>query len=48
LSGYGGVKHCLIPAPKRLLIDMNKKGELVEKLYAEEQSAESMLSILGY
>lgn len=48
LSGYGGIKHCLIPAPKRLLIDMNKKGELVEKLYAEEQSAESMLSILGY
>jgi arginine decarboxylase len=48
LSGYGGIKHCLIPAPKRLLIDVNKKGEMTEKLYAEEQTAESMLSILGY
>jgi len=48
LSGYGGIKHCMIPSPKHILIEKNEKGELVDRLYAKEQSAQSMLKILGY
>ncbi len=48
LSGYGGIKHCLLPSPPHVLIDEKKKGELTYKVFADEQTAESMLSILGY
>ncbi len=48
LSGYGGIKHCLIPAPKHVLIYKDSKGNIVDKLYREEQRAEDMLRILGY
>lgn len=48
LSGYGGIKHCMIPSPKHIIVDKNKKGELVDWLYAKEQSPQSMLKILGY
>jgi arginine decarboxylase len=48
ISGYGGIKHCLIPAPKHILIYKDNKGNLVDQLYKEEQSAESMLELLGY
>jgi len=48
LGGYGGIQHCLIPAPKHVLIDIDEKGELVTELFADEQNAESMLKILGY
>jgi arginine decarboxylase len=48
LSGYGGIKHCLIPSPKHVLIDRDETGEFTTKLFAKEQSAKSMLKILGY
>ncbi|MAT54303.1 MAG: arginine decarboxylase [Saprospirales bacterium] len=48
LSGYGGIKHCLIPAPKHVLIYKDSKGNVVDTLYREEQSSEEMLRILGY
>jgi arginine decarboxylase len=48
LGGYGGIQHCLVPAPKHILIDLNKKGEFTYKVFAEEQTAESMMKILGY
>ncbi|HRE96436.1 MAG TPA: arginine decarboxylase [Flavobacteriales bacterium] len=48
LSGYGGIKHCLIPSPKHVLIDRDENGEITTKLFAKEQSAKSMLKILGY
>ena len=48
LGGYGGIQHCLIPAPKHLIIDRNTSGELTYQLFAEEQSPEAMLKILGY
>ncbi len=48
LSGYGGIKHCLIPAPKHILIYKDSRGNLKDKLYKEEQSAEEMLRLLGY
>jgi arginine decarboxylase len=48
ISGYGGIKHCLIPSPKYIVIDYDKNGKLVDWVYAKEQSAASMLKILGY
>ncbi|MBA3662605.1 MAG: arginine decarboxylase [Bacteroidetes bacterium] len=48
LSGYGGTQHCLIPAPKHVLIDRDEDGEISTRLFAKEQSYKSMLKILGY
>lgn len=48
LGGYGGIQHCLIPAPKHIIIDKDEDGELVTKLFAKEQSFKSMFKILGY
>ena len=48
LSGFGGVKHCLIPGPKHILVDKNVRGEFVDWIATPEQTAESMLAILGY
>lgn len=48
LGGYGGIQHCLIPSPKQILIRKDENGELVSEVFAEEQSHEGMLDILGY
>ncbi|MBF9255340.1 arginine decarboxylase [Pontibacter sp. 172403-2] len=48
LSGYGGIKHCLIPAPKHILVDRAADGQLKTWQFAPEQSSESMMRILGY
>jgi arginine decarboxylase len=48
LGGYGGIQHCLIPAPKHVLIDLDENGNLTTELFAKEQGAESMMKILGY
>ncbi|MEO8146579.1 MAG: arginine decarboxylase [Bacteroidia bacterium] len=48
LGGYGGIQHCLVPAPKHVLIDRDEDGEYNTRLFAKEQSAKSMLKILGY
>jgi arginine decarboxylase len=48
LSGYGGTQHCLVPAPKHVLIDRDEDGKISTKLFAKEQSYKSMLKILGY
>jgi len=48
LSGYGGTQHCLIPAPKHVLIDIDEEGEFTTRLFAKEQSHKSMMKILGY
>jgi arginine decarboxylase len=48
LSGFGGIQHCLIPAPKLVIIDKDEDGEYFTKLFAKEQSYKSMLKILGY
>ncbi|MFY0674403.1 MAG: arginine decarboxylase [Bacteroidia bacterium] len=47
LSGYGGIKHCLIPAPSILLID-EVDGKKTYKIFKEEQRPEGMLEVLGY
>jgi len=48
IGGYGGIQHCLIPAPKHVIIDKAENGEYTTKLFAKEQSYKSMLKILGY
>ncbi|MBR9920434.1 MAG: arginine decarboxylase [Bacteroidetes bacterium] len=48
LSGYGGIKHCLIPSPQHVLVYKNEQGNLVDTLYKKAQISEDMLRILGY
>ena len=48
LSGYGGLKHCLIPAPQHVILDRAPDGTLTDTVFAPKQEAESMLKILGY
>ncbi|MCB0805063.1 MAG: arginine decarboxylase [Bacteroidales bacterium] len=48
IGGYGGIQHCLIPAPKHVIIDVTEEGNYTTKLFAKEQSYKSMLKILGY
>ncbi len=48
LGGYGGIQHCLIPAPQHVLVDRDEQGNIVTRLFAEQQGSDSMLHILGY
>ncbi len=48
LGGYGGIQHCLIPAPKHVIIDLDEEGNITTRLFAEEQKSDIMLEILGY
>ena len=48
IGGFGGIQHCLIPAPKHVIIDVDEDGEYFTKLFAKEQSHKSMLKVLGY
>lgn len=48
ISGYGGIKHCLIPAPKHVIVDRDKKGNFIDYVYRNEQTVEDMMAILGY
>lgn len=48
ISGYGGIKHCLIPSPKHIIVDRDEKGNFVDRVYRNEQKVDEMLDILGY
>lgn len=48
LGGYGGIQHCLIPAPKHVIIDRDQRGTVTTRLFRGEQDSESMMQILGY
>lgn len=48
LSGYGGTKHCLLPAPQHILLNRDEDGNLTKERFAPEQKVDSMLKILGY
>jgi len=48
LGGYGGIQHCLIPAAQHVLVDRDENGNIVTRLFANQQNSESMLQILGY
>ena len=48
IGGFGGIQHCLTPAPKHVIIDKDDKGKYSFKLFSKEQSYKSMLKTLGY
>ena len=48
IGGFGGIQHCLIPAPKHVLINRDEDGKITTRLYSKEQSYKSMLKTLGY
>ncbi|TAF67742.1 MAG: arginine decarboxylase [Cytophagales bacterium] len=48
LGGYGGIQHCLIPAPKHIIVDRDENDGIITRLFAPEQDSEPMLKILGY
>jgi len=48
IGGFGGIQHCLIPAPKHVLISKDEDGKITTRLYSKEQSYKSMLKTLGY
>ncbi|MDO6439026.1 arginine decarboxylase [Cyclobacterium sp. 1_MG-2023] len=48
LGGYGGIQHCLIPAPKHVIIDRDAEGKIHHQLFAPEQESNDMMKILGY
>jgi arginine decarboxylase len=48
IGGFGGLQHCLIPHPKHVLINRDENGELQSSVFAEQQTADQFLSILGY
>ena len=48
LGGYGGVQHCLIPAPQHIVISRDENGKIIHTLFSPEQDSESMMQILGY
>jgi arginine decarboxylase len=47
LSGYGGIKHCLIPGPRHIIIDqIDDKFDI--KVFSEAQKSSDMMHLLGY
>jgi arginine decarboxylase len=48
ISGYGGIKHCLIPSPKHVVVDRDETGNFFDWAFRDEQSVDDMLRILGY
>ncbi len=48
IGGYGGIQHCLTPAPKHVIISKDEDGEHYFRLFSKEQSYKSMLKTLGY
>jgi arginine decarboxylase len=48
LGGYGGIQHCLIPAPKHVIVKKDENGNLHHELFAAEQESDAMMKILGY
>jgi arginine decarboxylase len=48
IGGFGGLQHCLIPTPKHILISKDEDGNFHDELFAEQQSYQQLLSILGY
>ena len=48
IGGFGGLKHCLIPEPKHILIQRDENGMIETSVFSEEQTANDYLKILGY
>lgn len=47
ISGYGGLKHCLIPPPKLIIVDKDEQGNFIDIVHKNGQTVKEMLSILG-
>ena len=48
LAGHGGIKHCLIPTPKHIVLNIDEHDVLTSRVFSEEQKPEDVLKILGY
>ncbi|HHB79335.1 MAG TPA: arginine decarboxylase [Saprospiraceae bacterium] len=48
VSGYGGIKHCLIPSPKSIIIDRDEHGNFIDYIFSDEPSSDTLFQILGY
>ena len=48
IGGFGGIQHCLTPSPKYVVIDKDESGNFKYELFRDTESANTMLSILGY
>lgn len=48
IGGYGGLQHCLIPAPKHILISKDSEENISTKVFKEQQKSDDLLKILGY
>ncbi|AFK03753.1 Orn/DAP/Arg decarboxylase 2 [Emticicia oligotrophica DSM 17448] len=48
LGGYGGIQHCLIPAPQHVLVNLDDEGNIITELFSPEQDSDSMMKILGF
>ena len=48
IGGFGGLKHCLIPEPRHVLIKRDDEGKITTEIFSEEQTATDFLRILGY
>ena len=48
IGGFGGIQHCLTPAPKHIIITIDENGEYNTRLFSKEQTYKSMLKTLGY
>jgi len=48
IGGFGGLQHCLIPQPKYVILDRDETGNVTSTVFAEKQTAESFMNLLGY
>ncbi|MCT4561037.1 MAG: arginine decarboxylase [Crocinitomicaceae bacterium] len=48
IGGFGGLKHCLIPEPKHVIIKRDDDGSVITEVFSQEQTAADYLKILGY
>jgi arginine decarboxylase len=48
LAGHGGIKHCLVPSPKHIILNLDQNNNLTSSVFCEEQKPEDMMKILGY
>lgn len=48
ISGYGGIKHCLINMPQQIILDKDEAGNLIDYVFEEDTSLETLLKTLGY
>ena len=49
IAGYGGIKHCLLPSPKHIVVYRDETtGNFKDYCYRDEQTVDEMFHILGY